>query len=155
MVEAFMDPALRSAATHRLAACGAEAVPVLRALLDGSLNNRWGVPYERLGEVVSCALVVCSLLGPIALELEALVRERLEPETTGSATYAASALGRMGAREVETIAGLAACLDRDVDVAAEAGRALAAIDVLGHPIVVATAARSPRAVAVLRRHGLG
>lgn len=153
LVEAFADPARRATATHQLAAQGAQAVPVLRAILDESLRNRWRVPYASLGEVVSCALVVCGQLGPVAVELESLVRLRLLPQTTGCATYAASALGRMGAKEPETIGALAACLDADADLAAEAALALAAIGALAHPLVVEVASRSPRAAAVLRRFG--
>lgn len=151
IVEAFTDPARRSVATHELAAFGVAAVPLLRALLDGTRKNRWGVPYAAFGEAVSCALVVCSLIGPGASELEPLVRERLRAETTGSATYAAAALGRMGACEVETIAALAACLDGEVLVAVEAGAALVRVGATEHPAVLDATRTSARASDVMRR----
>lgn len=76
-LEAFQSPRDRAQATHELARHGVDALPLLRAILDGEAKNEWGVAYRRLGMPVDCALVTISMLGALAKPLEYLVRQEL------------------------------------------------------------------------------
>lgn len=74
---AFMNPGERAQATHELANHGANAIPILRAILSGEAKNEFGVPFRCLGMPVDCALVVIQLLGAEGHPLEDFVRMEL------------------------------------------------------------------------------
>jgi hypothetical protein len=76
--EAFLTPSKRGWATNELTSYGRGAVPLLRAILDGSAVNRNGVPYRRLGMPVDCALVTVKMLGPAANSLRKLVQAEVD-----------------------------------------------------------------------------
>lgn len=90
--EAFLIPSKRGWATNELASYGERAVPLLRAILDGSAVNQYGVPYRRLGMPVDCALVTVKMLGPTAGSL----RELVQAEVGASHPYAEAALRALG-----------------------------------------------------------
>ena len=77
LIAAFLNPADRSKATHGLASHGGNAVAVLRSIFDGTAKNQFGVSYSSLGMPIDCALVVISLLGPVAAPLEEFVCQQL------------------------------------------------------------------------------
>jgi hypothetical protein len=76
--EAFLTPRERAKATHELASYGEAALPLLRAILDGSAINENGVPYRRLGMPIDCALVTIRMLGKIAFSLQDLVQAEIK-----------------------------------------------------------------------------
>lgn len=88
LIEALLSPAERARATHELATYGANAVPVLRSIFDGTAKNQFGVSYCKLGIPIDCALVIVSLLGQVAAPLEEFVRQQL----TADHPYAENAL---------------------------------------------------------------
>ena len=90
--EAFLTPSKRGWATNELASYGEGAVPLLRAILDGSAVNRYGVQYRRLGMPVDCALVTVRMLGPTAISL----RELIQAELVAGHPYADEALRALG-----------------------------------------------------------
>jgi|AraplaCL_Col_mCL_1032037.scaffolds.fasta_scaffold01247_13 hypothetical protein len=71
--DAFLMPSERAKATHELASYGEAALPLLRAILDGSAVNENGVPYRNLGIPIDCALVAVRMLGKTAVSLRDLV----------------------------------------------------------------------------------
>lgn len=144
-------------AEQELIALGADAVPVLEAVLTGALTNEFGVPYRRLGLPHRCALEVAIRLGPIARPLESLLRAELRD----GYSVAAQALGRLGSVDDESIEELAAHLDYDInkskglvealDLTGECAAALFRLGHVEHPTVVAALQRSPRASADFAR----
>jgi hypothetical protein len=92
LIEAFLNPAERALATHELAAYGANSVPVLRSVFDGSAKNKFGVSYCKLGMPIDCALVVVSLLGQTAAPLKEFVQQQL----AAGHPYAENALLALG-----------------------------------------------------------
>lgn len=90
--EAFLTPSKRSWATNELASYGERAVPILRAILDGSAVNQYGVAYRRLGMPVDCVLVTVRMLGPTANSL----RELVQAEVDAGHPYAEEALRALG-----------------------------------------------------------
>ncbi|AYN96962.1 hypothetical protein EAW52_25040 [Pseudomonas sp. LTJR-52] len=77
LIEAFLSHVERASATHELAAYGVSAIPMLRAIFDGTARNQFGVSYCKLGMPIDCALVAVSLLGQVAAPLEEYVRQQL------------------------------------------------------------------------------
>lgn len=90
--EAFLTPSKRGWATNELASYGEDAVPLLRAILDGSAVNGNGVPYRRLGMPFDCALVTVRMLGHTASSLRELIQE----EVVAGHPYAEDALRALG-----------------------------------------------------------
>ena len=106
LMERFLNPGDRAAATVELASRGEQAMPILQGLFDGTTVNRYGVPYRRLGTPLDCGLVAAARLGPLARPLEPFLRAALRE---GHA-YAADALGALETLEDESIAALADAL---------------------------------------------
>lgn len=76
--EAFLTLGTRAKATHELASYREAAMPLLRAILDGTAVNENGVPYRRLGVPIDCALVTIRMLGKIAFPLQGLVQAEVK-----------------------------------------------------------------------------
>ncbi len=68
-----MDPSDRAKAVCELVALGENAIPILKGILDGTSTNQFGIPYSKLGQPISCALVVVQRLGTIAKPLESFI----------------------------------------------------------------------------------
>jgi hypothetical protein len=143
--ESFLQPGERANATYRLAALGVDAIPILESLFSGAAKNRWGVSYSKLGMPLDCGLVTIKLLGPLAKPLEPFVRECLH----SGHIYAAEALRAIGTLDEASIIELAACLDRNPNLASEAAYTLYCCGVEEHEAVIEIVNFSPFASQIL------
>jgi hypothetical protein len=150
LIDQFLDPSRRGEATHRLAALGTPAVPVIASVLDGSARNQFGISLRSVSaEVARCALVSARHLGQAAAPLEPLLRAELSSEFAWLRTEAAGALAGLESVSEETLVALAALLDSGEEAAFEGATAIVRLGLCEHPAVAATVDASPRA-----RHNL-
>ena len=131
----------RGNATEEIAARGEAALPMLRALFDGSATNAHGIAYRNLGPPLDCAIVAAGRLGSLARPLEPFLRDELRR----GHRYAPDALGALGTLAEESVTALAQALDSDdFELGVEAAAALIRCGLRDHPLVQAALASSER-----------
>lgn len=151
LVADFLNPARRALATHELAALGADAVPVVASVLDGSARNAFGVPYRAFGEALRCAVVTARHLGPLALSLEPALVSELANADPCIRAEAAAALGALTALSESGIVALATRLDDAPDPAMEAAIAILRLNLAQRQCVLDALGRSARAALTFAR----
>lgn len=149
LLDRLMSPTTMMDAEAELLSRGAECVPVIAAILDGSATNQFGVPYGRLGLPRRCAQEMASRLGSVAKPLEYLLAQ----DVADGHFPAAMALGRLGSLEKSSVAALAANIGSDDwDLASESAIALVRCGHVDTARAAATTERTSRLVAEAQQY---
>jgi hypothetical protein len=145
LFERFLLTTTMLDAEQELIEMGAQAVPILKSLLNGEAKNAFGVPYRELGLPLRCALETARRLDGAAKPLESL----LANEVANGHPTAAMALGSLGTLNQISIESLANALDGHIELAFESAAALSRCRELDNKIVLNKISQSDRAALIV------